>query len=43
MRVGQNDGPLPFEASFDFGEPIPFCRVFAVETVDTVFRRAFLS
>jgi len=20
MRAGQNDGPLPFEASFEFGE-----------------------
>ena len=24
MRVGQNGGPLPFEASFDFGEPIVY-------------------
>jgi hypothetical protein len=37
MRVGQNDGPLPFEASFDFGEPIVYVLYFYTDFKKGVF------
>ena len=39
MRVGQNGGPLPFEASFDFGEPI----VYFLYILRGPSRRAFFA
>ena len=39
MRVGQNGGPLPFEASFDFGEPIVYFLYF----LHGPSRRAFFA
>ena len=33
---------LVIRDGFDFGEPGPFGRVLSVETIDTIFRRAFL-
>ena len=46
MRVGQNDGPLPFEASFDFGEPIVYVLYFLHGLQEGRFlqhRRAFFA
>jgi hypothetical protein len=46
MRVGQNDGPLPFEASFDFGEPIVYFLYFLHGLQEGRFlqhRRAFFA
>ena len=46
MRAGQNDGPLPFEASFEFGEPIVYILYFLHELQEGRFlqqRRAFLA
>jgi hypothetical protein len=46
MRVGQNGGPLPFEASFDFGEPIVYFLYFLRGLQEGRFlqqRRAFLA
>jgi hypothetical protein len=46
MRVGQNGGPLPFEASFDFGEPIVYVLYFLHGLQEGRFlqhRRAFLA
>ena len=39
LRVGQNGGPLPFEASFDFGEPI----VYFLHLLRGPSRRAFFA
>ena len=46
MRAGQNDGPLPFEASFEFVEPIVYFLSFLHGLQEGVFlqqRRAFLA
>ena len=46
MRVGQNGGPLPFEASFDFGEPIVYVLYFLHGLQEGRFlqhRRAFFA
>ena len=41
MRVGQNGGPLPFEAIFDFGEPIVYFLQEVVTELTATVRDAF--
>jgi len=46
MRVGQNGGPLPFEASFEFGEPFVYFLYFLHGLQEGRFlqqRRAFIA